>query len=253
MHRDPTARFSDRVEAYIKYRPGYPDEAVDWMLQAAGLAWPADLADVGSGTGIFTGLLLARGHRVFAVEPNPPMRAAAEAAYAEHAGFVSVHAAAEATSLQDNSVDFVCAAQAFHWFDHDAVRNEFARILRPGGKAALVWNDRVTTGDPFHVAYDSFIKAFATDYERVNHQNLGRAAFDRFFVGGWESQSFNNAQHLDLDGLIGRVESSSYMPGPGHAKHPAMLDALRRLFGRYAANGRVSIAYQTTVHIGQVV
>lgn len=253
MHHDPTARFSGRVQAYIRYRPGYPDEAVDWVLRAAGLAGSADLADVGSGTGVFTGLLLARGHRVFAVEPNTPMRAAAEAAYAGHPGFVSIAAPAEATSLEDRCVDFVSAAQAFHWFDQDKARDEFARILRPGGKAALIWNDRVTTGDPFHVAYESFIKQFATDYERVNHQNLGDTAFDRFFTGGWEARSFGNAQRLDLTGLIGRVESSSYMPAPGHADHPTMVEALRGLFERYASGGRVRIAYRTTAHIGRVV
>ncbi|MEO0475736.1 MAG: class I SAM-dependent methyltransferase [Planctomycetota bacterium] len=252
MSHDPTQRFSDRVDAYVRYRPGYPDQAVQWVLERAGLDQSGVIADVGSGTGIFTKPMLQHGHQVFAVEPNAPMRTYAEQTLSGFEGFVSVNGSAEATALDGDSVDLVTAAQAYHWFANEEARVEFVRILKPGGNVALLWNDRVTTGDPFHVEYESLLKEHATDYERVNHQNLDDTDFDRFFADGYECVSFDNAQRLSLDGLIGRAESSSYMPGAGHLGHAAMIDALIELFDRFSKQDMVVIAYQTTVRIGRV-
>ncbi|MBX2852134.1 MAG: class I SAM-dependent methyltransferase [Phycisphaeraceae bacterium] len=252
MPNDSTKRFSDRVDAYVRYRPGYPARAVDWLLERSGLSAPGVIADIGSGTGIATEPLLQRGHRVYAVEPNQPMRERAEQTLCTFEGFQSVDGTAESTTLEDRSVDLITAAQAFHWFKHDATRAEFARILKPGKGVALLWNDRVTTGDAFLAGYESLLKAHATDYERINHQNLDEADFEGFFDGDYAFESFDNAQRLDLAGLVGRVESSSYMPGPGHARHAAMIDALRALFDRHAVDHLVTIAYKTTVRIGRV-
>jgi SAM-dependent methyltransferase len=249
---DPALRFTDRVEAYVRYRPDYPADAIQWMLQQAGLDRPGVIADIGSGTGISTRPLLERGHQVFAIEPNDAMRAYAERTLSSFEGFVSVDAAAEATTLDDQSIDLITAGQAFHWFKKDATRAEFARVLRPGGQVALLWNDRITEGDPFHVAYEGLLKEHATDYERVNHQNLAESDFTRFYLGGYEFATFDNAQALDLEGLIGRVQSSSYMPGPEHPNCAAMTEALRVLFDRYAVNDAVTIKYQTTVRVGRV-
>ena len=252
MNHDSTSRFSDRVEAYVRYRPDYPTQALDWLLQLAGLQNPGDIADIGSGTGISTEPMLERGHRVFAVEPNAPMREYAEQSLSEFERFVSINGTAESTTLDDQSIDLVIAAQAFHWFTHDAARSEFTRILRPNGCVALLWNDRIITGDAFHTEYESLLKTHATDYERVNHQNLDEADFNRFFAGDCEFRSFENAQRLDMAGLIGRAESSSYMPGPGHPKHPGMIEALQTLFERHASGGDITIVYQTTVRVGRV-
>lgn len=252
MSRHPTERFSERVASYVRYRPGYSDEAIDWLLSKAHLEAPGDIADIGSGTGISTRPMLQRGHKVFAIEPNAPMREYAEQTLYTFEGFKSVDGTAEATTLTENSVDLITAAQAFHWFKHKKSRAEFNRILKPHGMAALLWNDRVTTGDAFHTEYESLLKAHATDYEQVNHQNLDESDFNRFFAGGCAFASFDNAQRLDLAGLVGRAESSSYMPGPGHAKYPGMVEALHALFERHRSDGEITIAYQTTVRVGRV-
>ena len=252
MSNDSTKRFSDRVDAYVRYRPDYPAQAVDWLLERSGLSAPGVIADIGSGTGISTRPLLERGHKVFAIEPNAPMRQYAEQSLGTFEGFKSVESTAEATTLAENSVDLITAAQAFHWFTQGAAKTEFNRILKPNGKVVLLWNDRVTTGDAFHAEYESLLKAYATDYERINHQNLDEADFEGFFDGDYVFESFDNVQRLELTGLIGRVESSSYMPGPGHTKYPAMIDALHMLFDRHAINRAVTIAYKTTVRIGRV-
>ena len=180
------------------------------------------------------------------------MRRYAEQTLGAFAGFESIDGTAEVTTLAESSVDLITAAQAFHWFTHGAAQAEANRILKPGAKVGLLWNDRVTTGDPFHTEYESLLKTHATDYERVNHQNLDESDFDRFFTCGFSFGSFDNAQRLDLAGLIGRAESSSYMPGPGHPKHAEMLEALHALFERHASGGEITIAYQTTVRLGRV-
>src|SRR5687768_9631235 len=143
---DPTRRFSNRVEDYVRYRPGYPLQVLDFLRGSGALADRSVVADVGSGTGISSELFLRDGHTVYGVEPNAEMRAAAEAQLVQRfSRFHSVDGRAEGTTLADGSVDLVVAAQAFHWFqDLDFVRCEFGRILRPGGRVVLLWNTRKT-------------------------------------------------------------------------------------------------------------
>lgn len=220
MRPDPTRRFSDRVENYVKYRPDYPTQTIPFLVQAVGLQAESAIADVGSGTGILTGLFLRNGNPVFAVEPNKEMRAAAERLLAEYPRFTSLDGTAEAIPLPARSVDFVTAGQAFHWFDAAKARAEFLRVLRPGGWVVLIWNDRCLADSEFSAAYEALLQRYATDYRQVNHQNLDEAAFTRFFgPGGYKIQAFQNAQYFDLPGLTGRLLSSSYAPLAGHPAH----------------------------------
>src|SRR5438445_9767149 len=141
--RDPRARFSDRVDAYVRYRPGYPIDVVRTLEREIGIhPSKTRVVDVGSGTGISADLFLREGYAVVGVEPNAAMRIAAEQLLASSARFQSIEGSAEATTLSDASVDLVVAAQAFHWFDRIAAGLEMQRILAPGGAVALVWNDR---------------------------------------------------------------------------------------------------------------
>src|SRR6202020_1636808 len=142
------SRFSDRVENYVRYRPGYPPEVLPALRAECGLAPSHTVADIASGTGIWTRTLLENGNRVFGVEPNAEMRAAGERLLAGFPNFVSIAGTAEATTLADHSVDFVTAAQAAHWFDRERARREFVRILKPGGCLVLLWNGRLTATTP---------------------------------------------------------------------------------------------------------
>src|SRR3954447_4559397 len=129
MNADPTRRFSNRVEDYIKYRPNYPRALVRLLEAECGMTGASVIADVGSGTGILSELFLKNGNRVYGVEPNREMREAGERLLASYTNFVSVDGRAEATTLDDASVDFVTAGQAFHWFDPPRTRREFVRVL----------------------------------------------------------------------------------------------------------------------------
>ncbi|MBT8435347.1 MAG: class I SAM-dependent methyltransferase, partial [Gammaproteobacteria bacterium] len=209
---DSTRRFSDRVEAYRKYRPGYPPAMISTLLEKTGLDEGAVVADVGSGTGIFSRLLLDQGIRVAAVEPNTNMRLAAEAALSGYPLFTSIDGSAEQTGLPDDSIDLVTAAQALHWFCNAATKAEFQRILKPGGRLALIWNKRAVS-EPFQQAYDAILHECAPEYDQVNHMNLDADDITGFFkTGSMELLHFDSSQSLDFAGLIGRLKSSSYCP-----------------------------------------
>src|SRR5438132_150300 len=138
---DATTRFSDRVSDYARNRPGYSGEILELLRRECGLTRQSVIADIGCGTGLLAKLFCEAGNRVYGVEPNGKMLESARESLNDCAGFVPVAGRAEATTLADRSVDFITAAQAFHWFDKEAARREFARILKPRGWVALIWNE----------------------------------------------------------------------------------------------------------------
>lgn len=212
------------------------------------------MADVGSGTGIFTRLLLAAGAKVYAVEPNDAMRQAAEAEFRASANFISVKGSAEATGLKDHSVSLLTCAQAFHWFDPAGARREFSRILAPGGWCAVIWNTAVVGTGAFALGYEKIKNDFGTDFTRVRHEKIEKTGrFDAFFgAGRWQRHGFDNFQELDFEGLKGRVLSSSYMPKETHPTYPAMVAALQELFGRCEKGGIIRMDYETELFLGQL-
>lgn len=248
-----TSRFSDRVENYVRYRPGYPAGALQVLKDECGLEPAHVVADVASGTGIWTRMLLENENRVFGVEPNAAMRQAGERLLAEFPRFTSVAGTAEATNLLDGSVDFVTAAQAAHWFDRERARQEFARILRPRGWLVLLWNERLTDSTPFLRDYEEMLLTFGTDYEQVRHERTTDAVNEFFDPQPYRERVFPMGQEFDYAGLKGRLLSSSYAPGPGHPKHEAMLAELRRIFDRRAVEECVSFEYYTRVYFGRAV
>lgn len=252
---NPTERFSDRVRDYIRYRPGYPPELLAAMADEMGLRADHVVADVGSGTGILSALLLENGNTVYGVEPNAAMRAAAEELLADLPRFHSVNGTAEATTLPDASVDHVTAAQAYHWFDPERARAEFARILRPGGCVALVWNNRLTTGSPFLEAYEELLVQYADDYTQVNHRSAATNDIDglRAFFAPNPMTRLMVARHVqafDYEGFCGRVLSSSYVPQVGRPGHEALMGALMAVFDRFHNGGYVYFIYETDLYYG---
>jgi SAM-dependent methyltransferase len=247
---DPTGRFSDRVANYIAYRPTYPEALGDALRREVGLSAASTVADVGSGTGISSDLLLRLGCTVFAVEPNAAMRQAAETRFSGETRFHSVAARAEETTLATASVEAITAGQAFHWFNRDQTRQEFVRILRPAGLVALFWNTRRDDGTPFLRAYEALLREFGTDYAQVNHRRIDTPTLAAFYRGPWESRVFVQEQVLDLAGVRGRLLSSSYVPGPGQPRHAAMLAALERIVEAHQQDGRVRMVYDTELYFG---
>ncbi len=248
-----TARFGDRVDDYVRYRPDYPAALVEWLRREQGVASDWHVADIGAGTGISSKMLLDAGYRVTAVEPNAPMRAAAEQWLGGNANFSVVDGQADATGLADASVDLVTVAQAFHWFDEENTRREFARILRPDGLAAIWWNSRRLTGTPFLEGYEALLQTYSTDYASVAERYADDAAMRGWFGAGFTgSARFDHSQRLDFDALRGRLMSSSYAPKEAHLNHAPMLKALRELFDACAEHGTISFDYDTRVFAGHL-
>lgn len=250
---DPTQRFSSRVENYINYRPGYPPEVVAFLREKCALAESSVIADLGSGTGILAEIFLQNGNRVFGVEPNDDMREAGERLLAQYDRFTSITGTAESTTLEDRSVDFVTAGQAFHWFNRAVARKEFARILRPQGWVVLIWNERQTVSTPFLSAYEHLLHTYSTDYAAIDHRNIDLKVIESFFnPDTFSRQTFNNKQVFDFDGLKGRLLSSSYTPEPGHPDYQPMLDKLAAIYKEYQVAGKVDFLYDTNVYCGHL-
>lgn len=251
--RDPLARFSDRAESYAQYRPHYSPDVVNAVQQSCGLRPEHVIADVGCGPGLLAEVFLENGNRVIGVEPNREMRLAGEKYLAPYPNFSMVDGSAETTSLPAASVDFVIAGQAFHWFRPPEARVEFARILKPGGWAVLVWHDRDIDSTPFLRAYEAFVHRHSDDYEQVTHKYLASyEALQRFFAPNVVKLiKQHNQQLLDYDGLRGRLLSSSYIPKSGE-KYEAMMQALPRLFSEHAVDDCVVLEYDTKIYYGHL-
>mgnify|MGYP002648338963 CR=1 FL=1 len=253
MTRPSTERFTERVADYVRYRPDYPPELLAFLHGPGGLAPGAPVADVGAGTGISTRMFLEAGHPVVAVEPNTAMRAAADAWLGGFAGYRSVAGSAEATGLADASVALVTAAQAFHWFEPERTRREFARVLAPGGRVALFWNSRQLDSTPFLRGYEALLRQHCPDYASVAERYPSDAQVALWFGAGLRHQVvFAHAQRLDYEALRGRHLSSSFVPKEGQPGYTPTMEALRELFEREQRDGHVLFTYDTRLHVGEV-
>ncbi|MCA1588914.1 MAG: class I SAM-dependent methyltransferase [Acidobacteria bacterium] len=250
--KDSVARFSNRVENYARYRPGYPPEMLAFFRSELKLNADSAIADVGSGTGISSSMFLENGNRVYGIEPNDAMRAAAEDYLRNFASFISVDGTAEQTTLANDSADFVIAAQAFHWFDPERTRTEFRRILKPEGYITLIWNERQLDTTDFLRDYEKLLLKWSNDYERVRHENIDEERLSQFFQADFRGANFANSQTFDFEGLAGRVQSASYMPAAGDKKFQPMLAELRDVFDKHSEQAKIKILYDTRVFFTQV-
>ncbi len=243
---DATARFTGRADHYARHRPLYPAALLETLIAEARLQPQDVVADVGAGTGILSEILLRHGNTVIAVEPNASMRAGLAPLQQAWPSLRVTGGAAEATQLPDASVDVVVAGQAFHWFDPVRTRHEFERILRPGGRIALVWNARDKTSTPFLRGYEAMLDRHATEYARLKVGPIDLPVLEAFFAPrGFQARSFPHHTVYDLAGLEGLLRSTSYAPQPGDPAHAPMRAELGRLFAANAHDGAVKIHYQT--------
>lgn len=249
---DPTKRFSNRAAAYVKSRPRYPPEIIPLLQQACGLTSKSVVADIGSGTGFLTELFLKNGNRVFGIEPNAEMRAAGEQLLSNYAKFTSINATAEATTLDNASIDFITAGQAFHWFDRKDARREFTRILKPAGWVVFAWNGLRPERSPVVAGYQDVLLRYGTDFRSVRRE-ISDSHVESFFSSGSSKLArFDFRQVFDFEGFKGRVLSASFAPQPGEANYDAMIDELRTVFDANQENGTVAFEYDTEVYYGRL-
>lgn len=244
---DPKKRFSSRVENYIKYRPSYPLEIINFLKEENILAKNTIIADIGSGTGILTKIFLDNGNQVYGIEPNKDMREAAEKILHGYINFTSLEGSAESTGLEEYSIELIVAGQAFHWFDVERTKREFKRILKPNGNVALIWNNRGKAGTDFNNSYENFILKYGIDVREVR-KNEGNV--DLFF--NYQKETFYNFQELDFTSFKGRVLSSSYIPLADTPIFPKMILELEDLFNKHQRNGIIRIEYDTEIYLGKL-
>jgi SAM-dependent methyltransferase len=249
---DPTKRFSNRVENYLKYRPSYPSEIIPLLKAECGLTSDSVIADIGSGTGFMAELFLKNGNTVYGVEPNAEMRSAGERLLARYPKFLSVNATAEATTLRNNSLDLIVAGQAFHWFDHATARLEFKRVAKSDGWVVLVWNGFLVETSALVRGYQELLMEYGTDYKEVNRE-IEDCDIEAFFSPRACRQArFPFKQVFDFEGLKGRLLSASYAPEPSDPRFEQMIDDLRQVFLTNQQDGKVDFNYETVVYYGQL-
>lgn len=261
--------FTQRVENYVKYRPHYPQAVLELLKSECGLTSTHIIADVGSGTGFLAELFLENGNPVFGIEPDPDMRAAAEYYLQSFPNFTSIAAPAETTTLSNQSVDFLTAGQAFHWFNIGRTKKEFTRVLKTNGWVVVVWNARRTSGTPFLVALEEFwqTKQFwkksssrqtAQQLERTQMYRLNRELVEQellipfFESGGFNEKVFENPMICDIHSFKGQVLSGAPALEPDDPYYVVMLETLERIFQTHQANEVVTIEYNVYVIYGQL-
>jgi SAM-dependent methyltransferase len=251
-HLKPTTRFSSRAENYVKYRPHYPDEIIDYLKKENVLDENSLVADIGSGTGFSSELFLKNGYTVYGVEPNKEMREEGEKYLSVYENFISVNGTAENTTLKSDLIDIIAAGQAFHWFDLRKTKQEFKRILKKEGFIVLIWNVRNFDEINLNRDYAKLLSEFGTDYEKVRHQTIRNRKFDKFYSHGAKTAYFPNEQTFDFDGLKGRLLSSSYAPDENNPNYFPMLKKLKEIFNKHKLNGTVRMKYTTEVYYGKI-
>jgi len=251
-YQDNTRRFSNRVDNYVKYRPSYPSAIIDFLQKEYQLATDKMIADIGSGTGISSTLFLDKNYRVIGVEPNKEMREKSEELLSRYKNFKAIDATAENTQLDDHSIDVITAGQAFHWFDKEACKKEFKRIIKPDGIVVLIWNERLAES-AFEQEYDELIVKHSIDYKKIDHRNIDEKNIQDFFHPNTVAlKIFSNQQIFDFEGLKGRLLSSSYAPIENDARSAPMIADLKTLFDKYQTNNTITIHYSTNVYVARM-
>ncbi len=249
----PSHRFSGRVEDYVKFRPRYPAGLLDWLVEQIGLEPAWSVGDIGSGTGFLSELFLTFGNRVYGVEPNPEMRTAAERLFAGQPRFTSLAGTAEKLPFLMSSLDLIAVGQAFHWFDPERARREFFRVLKPPRHVVLVWNDRQGAGTPFMQQYNALTARLIEGDPKGKTVQTGEEAIHLFFgADGFLRGLFENRVTSDLEGLRGRLLSSSYAPQSDQPRYQATMNELEEVFRKTQVDGLVTFEYATRAYLGRL-
>jgi SAM-dependent methyltransferase len=245
---NPLNRFSDRAADYVKYRPSYPADAIDIILEVLNTNSQLIAADIGAGTGISSRLLAESGVEVIAIEPNAAMREAA----ASHSLVEFREGTAEITNLPDKSVDLVTCFQAFHWFNSEPSLSEFHRILKPSGRLAVVWNNR-DKEDPLTAEYSRIVREASNNHPAESRMQSVEPLLETPHFFNLREYTFVYRQELDLAGLIGRAMSVSYLPREGPTSEQVIAD-LQELYQRFRnSEGFVYMVYRTSIYLSEVI
>ena len=245
-----TNRFDGKGEIYAKARPKYALGLFDYLKNTLNIPVGSVFADIGQGTGIFTEQLLSCGYKVFAVEPNGDMRKKAEEKLSHGKNFISVNGNDVNMNLPDNSVDYITAVQAFHWFDSEAFGKECRRVLKPGGKVIIVYNSRDEKAACTKALADLRHK-YNSEFHGFSNGISDEKCID-FFEGECDIFRADNTQNYDRQGYINRVLSSSYSLKEDDDRYAEYLKEINEIFDMFSAGNLIAIPTETVAYIGTV-
>lgn len=240
--------FNNKAKDYANGRPTYPKEILDKLIEL-GIDKNSNIADIGAGTGLFTNMLCELGSNIFAIEPNLEMINECKE-YCDYSNIRFICAPAEKTTLEDNSIDMITIAQAFHWFDKKLCKIEFKRILRENGHVLTIWNSLEEDND-FTKDYMNLIHKYEIKTNAGNsYFNADKEKFD-FFGQDFEKVYYDNYQRMTLNSLISNAVSISYTPSKADKEYNEFIDKVTDLFNRYNKEGYVTFHYKTEISIGK--
>jgi len=256
-NKEPLNYFSDRGENYEKYRPIHPDAAIAQIVAGLPASDSIIAVDVGAGTGIGARSLADRGLRVIAIEPNADMRTAAK----PHERVEFMDGTAEQIPVESAFADLVTSFQAFHWFDFDKSLQEFQRVLKPGGRLALIWSFWDQT-DPTTKQYSQLIDTAskersrqaapptqpATWFKKLRYQLFWQGLWLPYFINLLRFR-FTFHQSLDLTGLIGLARSQGFTPNSGEDLEKLIAELAQFYQQTQSTDGLVRLNYVTHLYL----
>ena len=231
---DTRLAYTNKAEMYARYRWDYAAEAIEFIIQTAGLTGDSAVVDLGAGTGKLTAHFAGRVAKLAAVEPNRAMLVYAEEALQNFPGCTCIEAPAEATGLPDSFADLITAAHAVHWFDAGPALREIRRILKPGGWIAILRNN-----DMDHELRRAVgaVSTAENGVRQVHQAPSNNVPLDFFYAGEpTETHKFPFVFRQNWQGFLGAAISASFNPNPGDPAFPAFEQAMRGVFERFAVD-----------------
>lgn len=242
---DSKEKFTLKSDIYDKYRPKYSERFIDNLKENYSISSSTKIADIGAGTGILTQQLLKLECEIFAIEPNDEMRKVAEKKLKDEKKCQIINGSAESTKLEDNSIDLIVVAQAFHWFDNHNFRNEFQRISK-SKKAVLVWNTK-RNKQPYLVELEKVNKKYCKDFKGFSG-GIDLERISDFFDNKYEKKIYENNLKMNKENFINGILTGSYTPNKKDKYYNEYIHEIEIIFNKYCEKNELVILNDTIAY-----
>jgi len=242
--------FNKKAFNYTKFRPSYPEEVTELILSLSN-SNNINIADIGSGTGKLSSLLIKNNTYVFAIEPNSDMRSIAEKELGKYNNYISLNGSAEATTLDSDTIDIITVAEAYHWFDNEQTKLEFKRILKKDGFVILMWNN--FGGNPYDDEISQINKRWCPLYkEKTNRTPREKRAVGLFGNDNYKKEEYDNTINQTIEAFIGGTLSASYALKEDDADFNKYIEDIKNIMNKHINNGLIETKITTVCYYGKL-